>query len=132
MKKIFLIITMLLSMLANAQESPKWRVMDLGLQTATNLDGTNAIIFTSSIYYELKNKYAITSWTGYSTQKGLINNSWLSTEVNIEKGFKSGITLSYGLRRIVGSGSPGLVLTPNNEVIGINYVTFKVAYRIKL
>lgn len=130
MKKIFLMITLLIVMLSNAQESPKWRVMDFGLQTASNLDGTNSIIFTSSIYYELKNKYALTSWTGYSNQKGIINNSWLSTEVNIEKGFKNGFTLSYGLRRI--EGSPAPVLFSNSEIIGINYVTFKVSYRIKL
>ena len=123
-------ITLLIVMLSNAQEAPKWRVMDFGIQTASNLDGTNAIIYTSSIHYELKNKYALTSWVGYSNQKGIIDNSWLSAEVNIEKGFKSGFTLSYGVRRIQGSPTP--ILFSNSEVIGINYVTFKVSYRIKL
>ena len=130
--KLFIFAFLLSSMSALAQNSPKWRVINLNTEFGSSLTGIsgNTGIFTTSasLFYELENDWAITSWNGYSTQYGQIENNWLSNELMARKQLNNGFSMSFGVRRNVGIPN----LPGNLSNVRVVFGVIKVGYRIKL
>ena len=130
--KLFIFAFLLSSMSALAQNSPKWRVLNLNTEFGSSLTGItgNTGLFTTSasLFYELENDWAITSWNGYSTQYGQIENNWLSNELMARKQLNNGFSMSFGVRRNVGIPN----LPGNLSNVRVVFGVIKVGYRIKL
>lgn len=106
-----------------AQTSNNYRALTIGAEYGNSLSGRDFIIGTANLYYEIGNKWAITSWNGYQVKSSLFNNRWSTSEVMIRKELPSGLSFSSGLRHN---------MRIQSNVVGLTFAVVKVGYKIKL
>lgn len=97
MKKIKLVLLLLFVSLSSYSQTP-WRTLTFTNNTGVNVRGNMFNQSSANLYYEIKNNYAITSWTGIQYQSSGAN--WFSSQATVVKninGWGIGAGIQYGI-----------------------------------
>lgn len=124
MKKILVLLILTFSLNLFGQDAPKWRTLTISSVVGTDYSNLTFIQPTASLFYELENNWAITSWNAvnYATN----DNIWVASQNLITK--KEG-NWRYGMGVQYGMGGNLLPAIPNTQS---TFFVTQISYRFKL
>lgn len=99
---------------------PKWRTLTLSNTTGFGVNNSMFNQFAASLYYELPNKWAISSWNAINVQRNTIAENWASSQSLILRQSKQ---WNYGIGYQYGSGGAGVVPINNNQSFAIVHIS---------
>lgn len=117
MKKILLVLLLVMSQALFAQE--KWRTLTLTNTSGSTITGEFMSITSANLSYELKNNWAIESWTGFN-YNFTKDSGWLSNQTTVSKvkgSFRIGAGMMYN------AGFVNIVESSTNQVFGVIVVS---------
>lgn len=130
MRNLLFIMAFALTVICNAQDTPKWRTLTFtGIANAGTHNNSFLPQFSASLDYELIENFGISSWNGFAYNT-INNQSWFASQTTIDKRISN---TTVGIGYLYTTNSSGIFapigVTGNENNF---YLSMKLQYRIKL